>query len=84
MKAVIFSASAEPALLALLAGAMQGAEFNGSPVRYLLAEEVEVGSPFTTLSLPVPGLRLDVQTHGIAAVLSGEGLRVAGFVSPAA
>lgn len=80
MKAVVFSAMAEPTLLALLATDLRTAEFNGVTVKYLLAKSVESGMPFTTISLQGDRLRLDVQTHGIAAVLSGESVAAMGFV----
>ena len=79
MKAVIFSAMAEPTLLAMLGASMRSADFSGAPVQYVLADEISVGVPFTTLSLTALGLHLDVQTHGIAAVLSGPGMGKIGF-----
>ena len=79
MKAVIFSAMAEPTLLALLANDLHTTDFNGVPVQYLLAKSVESGMPFTAISLPEDRLRLDVQTHAIAAVLSGHGAVAMGF-----
>jgi hypothetical protein len=80
MKAVIFSAMADPSIPVMLWQSIKTTDFNGLPVQYVLADEVSAGMPFTTLSLSAIGLRLDVQTHGIAAVLSGPGMGQIGFV----
>jgi|GEM_PF-4500512 len=84
MKSVVLSAALEPCVRALLAAHTRTAVFQNEPVQYLLVESIEVGVPFTTLSLPDAHLRLELPTHGIAAVLSGEGVRQMGFASAAA